>query len=263
MVASLQRHLFWWRVGIALRTGFAALICAVFILITRLSSWMTAPFFAEVLAVLICDGTLGRTVRNLYYTAWGVLEAVLVAIVCRQVFVPSYGPMLVCLVISSFVFAYPNAPLLTKKVALALNGLLYFGFMLEKNRNVIYALQLGGTTMFGGFCAVVAMLLPYPQLAQVEVLDRSVFSGRCFTTLFAMLTEAYCSEGEGEVEKVGSTHVEILAQSAAVNLADMKERCLDLHWEPGGGRFLSATECLVSSFPNLLMHCAVQECRQL
>ena len=85
--------------------------------------------------------------------------------------------MITCLAFTSLFFAYPSYPLLTKKTTLGLNAVIYINWFLTPALGLKYAVQLGGTTVFGAVCAVAAMLLPFPQLARQEVRQRSAYAG--------------------------------------------------------------------------------------
>eukprot|EP00850_Spirogloea_muscicola_P016339 SM000132S26854 [mRNA] locus=s132:9162:16854:+ [translate_table: standard] len=193
---------------------------------------MRAPFFAVVIAVLICDGSAGRVARNAASSSVGAAQAVAVAIAARKAVGHSAVAMLACLAASSLAFAYPAVPLLHKKVALAVSAILYLTFLHDASLGALFAAQVGGTTLIGAGCAVVAMLAPWPKLARTEVWTCRAANARC------SLVAASVAQGPRPL---------IAALESSVLPLDRKHCLLQT-----ATRLAHAAECLAALFATLL-----------
>eukprot|EP00850_Spirogloea_muscicola_P007168 SM000035S13148 [mRNA] locus=s35:804598:812175:+ [translate_table: standard] len=218
---------------------------------------MRAPFFAVVIAVLICDGSAGRVARNAASSSLGAAQAVAVAIAARKVVGHSAVAMLACLAASSLAFAYPAVPLLHKKVALAVSAILYLTFLHNASLGALFAAQVGGTTLVGAGCAVVAMLAPWPKLARTETSTRLAHAAECLAALFATLLDAFgCVAIAGDGAACAAVHANMLAKACAADLAVIKDRMADLRWELVGSAQRARLLQLHDAMDRMLLHCS-------
>eukprot|EP00850_Spirogloea_muscicola_P022569 SM000301S11772 [mRNA] locus=s301:107010:114676:- [translate_table: standard] len=218
---------------------------------------MRAPFFAVVIAVLICDGSVGRVTRNAAASAAGAVQAVAAAIAARKAVGHSAVAMLACLAASSLAFAYPAVLLLHKKVALAVSAILYLTFLHDASLGALFAAQVGGTTLIGAGCAVVAMLAPWPKLARTETATRLAHAAECLAALFATLLDAFgCVAITGDGAACAAVHASMLAKACAADLAVIKDRMADLRWELVGSMQRARVLQLHDAMDSMLLHCS-------
>eukprot|EP00897_Mesotaenium_endlicherianum_P001338 jgi/Mesen1/1231/ME000129S00333 len=258
MITTVYRASFLRKADIALRTGIAALLCAVVISLHATNSWMVSGFFAEVIAILICDATLGRVIRNAWSCLWATVASVGLSVACREALGPSYPAMMGSLAVSCLLFAYPRVHLLGKKVAIALCGILYLQFVHDHSLGPLHAVRLGGVTMVGAVCALVAIVLPLPrpQLASIEVERRAHVAASCCSLLHAALSNAFAAADEGAAGVI-QAHAAMLAHAAEENLAMLRERAGDLEWEVGfRRRHVAALRSFIGTTERLLLYCA-------
>lgn len=236
-----------------MRTGLAALFSIVFTLIPATNEWMAVPFFSVAMAILITDVSLGRCLRNAWIVLCGSVVAMSVATFFRHIFGASVPAMISCLAVVSFIFTYPDFQALGKKIALAVSAILYIQFAGQPDLSLLLPLRLGGNALLGAACAVVAMILPWPQLAVIEVGTCSENLSRAMTALFSTLLEVFCAEDKRTVSSA-RIHARTVANMARSCLADLKERELDLTWELGTLGPLSALQGLIKTMDILIRH---------
>eukprot|EP00850_Spirogloea_muscicola_P017388 SM000149S01323 [mRNA] locus=s149:111:8229:+ [translate_table: standard] len=230
MARSVHWRLFQRRCAVALRTGLAALLAGGLVSLGSLSAWMVVPFFSAVLAILITDATLGKALKNAVLLTWGCLGAALTALLARKILGPSRGAMLSTLAATSFIFSYPDVDVLVKKIALAVGAITYVMFASVQSTPLLFPLRLCATGLAGAACAIVAMLLPIPQLAYVEVKKRLLFAAQCESALLKTLLDAFGADDARALAFI-EMHVKILSKTASSNVVSLKERELDLSWE--------------------------------
>jgi hypothetical protein len=180
----MHEAVFWRsRLAAAMRTAWACLMAGAILQLgsghAAAASWVTFPIFAYVMAVTVVgESTLGKAMQDTAAVATGTLQGVGMGLLVLQLLPPAAGcfsnaAVAVALVAaSSFLITLPSSPhILHKRVALAHSGILYVTAAVQQQRMepLLFPLRLAGTTVVGATCGMLALLLPLPHLAVLQV----------------------------------------------------------------------------------------------
>ncbi|GAQ85891.1 Hypothetical protein KFL_002590190 [Klebsormidium nitens] len=249
-------QVFFRRVRSGLRTAVAALLASVLLLTDEIARNLTIAFFASITAIIVCDSSLGRTLRNCSMVFFAVAVSSLSSIICVELFGRSEPAMILCMTATCALIAYPDIHVIRRKFGLAYTGICFIGFYVYKDISITFPLRFGATALLGTQCAVVAMLLPVPLWATNLVKDRAERAAAAAAALFATQLGAFCGESDARGRAEARTLAGMLRRAVAENLASMKEREEELWWEFAGGKPTAKLKRLIKVFDALLMHSA-------
>lgn len=163
----------------AFRTTFACTIVGLATLFgpKTLNRQVAFPAFSYVTVILIVtDATLGDTFRGCWLALYATLQGVCPAILSLWLIGPARlttSTTAAVVAISAFVVALPeNTHLVSKRIALGQIVIIYvIGFANgAQTEPVMHPVHVAASTALGAVACVLALLLPYPNLASCEVI---------------------------------------------------------------------------------------------
>ncbi|KAL2634015.1 hypothetical protein R1flu_005494 [Riccia fluitans] len=228
------------RLGEALRTGWACLLVSVILeYVPMVKDLMVVSVLSYVIAILVSGPTLGTVLRNALGLLAVVVPSLLSTMVVLQMFKPPISKVtaVVCTGISSFFITYlSNTHLLGRKSALAQVSILYIYAHYESDMNVwTFPLRMMGPDILGASMAIVATLLPFPQLALWEVSRSAKSAERGTSEVFSSAVTAFSA---ADTSSFGSMylHSKILAKASTDIVTGLKAKQVNLGWEIGTSR---------------------------
>eukprot|EP00899_Mesostigma_viride_P006353 jgi/Mesvir1/15719/Mv03298-RA.1 len=247
------RARFYRRVQYALRTGLAAVLGGIFALNDTTAGYLASPLFASVIGLIATNGTLGKTVHATISNSFGCLLSAVSLLICRAVFGVSYGATLGTLIPVCIILAYPNYNQIVKRFALAVAGLIGFGTLFHPEKTeLLYGLKLVLTVLVGNACALVAIVVPWPQLARVQVAKGLDELAAVVSTMHDAMVGAFLSFADKDRATV------LLAQYATAHsmfeqmVEEIREDVAFTQWEPGGWRLKRELSSVVELFESLV-----------
>ena len=182
---SMHEAVFWRsRLTAAMRTAWACFMAGGIIQVgSSHVQWVTFPIFAYVMAVTVVgESTLGKAMQDTVAVCTGTLQGVGMSLVLLQLLPPAncfsnIGVSIALVAATSFLITYPSSShILHKRVALAHSGIIYVTAAVQQQhmQPVLFPLRLGGTTIVGATCGMLALLLPLPHLALLQVTHASL-----------------------------------------------------------------------------------------
>lgn len=175
---SLYGKRFFQRMQVALRSGWACLFAGCVVQFgSPMNHWLAIPFFSLVICLNIIDSSIGAVLRTSVSVVVGMLEAMTAGTLLYLILGTDMSLVLTifCVFVCSFCVAYPTRLVgqeMARKVSLALIGIIFTGAYNGMNDgSLLFLVRLMCTTMFGVFCALLAVCIPVPGLAFWEVLS--------------------------------------------------------------------------------------------
>ncbi|ERN07814.1 hypothetical protein AMTR_s00012p00168110 [Amborella trichopoda] len=166
------------RAASAFRTGWACLMVGTIIRFAEChhKDFLAFPAFAYVTAVMVAgEASLGEALQGAAAAVCGTLQGVGPAMACLWAVGPgklTVWTSTLAVALSAFVVALPNTThIIAKRVAFAQMVIVYVVALIqgESMGAIKYPLHVGISTCVGAAASVLALLLPVPKLAYVEV----------------------------------------------------------------------------------------------
>ncbi|BFI38620.1 hypothetical protein MPTK2_6g90350P [Marchantia polymorpha subsp. ruderalis] len=257
---SLYGKRFFQRMQVALRSGWACLFAGCVVQFgSPMNHWLAIPFFSLVICLNIIDSSIGAVLRTSVSVVVGMLEAMTAGTLLYLILGTDMSLVLTifCVFVCSFCVAYPTRLVgqeMARKVSLALIGIIFTGAYNGMNDgSLLFLVRLMCTTMFGVFCALLAVCIPVPGLAFWEVRDSAKSTVKGASKLYRTLTEAFCAK---EVSKMSSIflHAKFLAKTAAISLEDHNNKLGDAYWELRGLNIIPSLKRMTEGLNVLKLH---------
>jgi hypothetical protein len=232
---SVLSQVFLRRVRSGFRTSIAALLASVLILTPQVSRHLTIAFFASITAIIVCDSSLGRTLRNCSMVLFAVAVSSTSSILGVELFGRSQTAMVLCMTLTAALVAYPDIHVIRRKFGLAYTAICFIGFAVLPGESITFPLRFGVSAVLGTQCAVIAMLLPTPLRATSLVKDRAELAARSLAALLSTQLGAFGNVDARSLAKA-KTQAGMLRRAVLDNVQSMKEREEELWWEFAGGK---------------------------
>ncbi|CAM6118453.1 unnamed protein product [Calypogeia fissa] len=254
------------KILVASRTGLACLIIGSMImyvptkqLLERMLAFTT---YAPTIAISACDNTVGKVVSNIWAIMQVALFVMLETMIILQFFPPPIPPgyMLTAIFISSFIVSLSKRVTITgKKVGLAQISMTFIAANLDPHLDVVWMpLRFLASIFVGATAALLALLIPYPLLATLDVRRLSKSAVTSTSDLLQTVASAFCATDASTSYSI-CLHSKVLSQAASEILSELQVKQNHLQWEMRGCGRRSRFRNLTEGLEKLHLHLAGME----
>ncbi|XP_031275955.1 uncharacterized protein LOC116134422 [Pistacia vera] len=190
------------RLGSALRTILACTIVGCSTLygpepLRRVSSF---PAFSYVTTILIVsDATLGDTLKGCWNALLATVQVMILSILCLQLIGPgrfNNGLAAAVAAVTAFMVALPESThLMAKRIAFGQIVIVCVGTVIHGAETgvVMHPIHVASSTALGAFASVLAMMVPYPNLAYYEIKKTCRLYAENASERLNLLVKAFCA----------------------------------------------------------------------
>ncbi|GAB4860180.1 hypothetical protein Ancab_011657 [Ancistrocladus abbreviatus] len=187
----------------AFRTALACTIVGVVTLYgpAVIRHQVAFPAFSYVTVILIVtNARLGDTLRGCWLSVYATAQGTCPAIFCLWMIGPTRltaSSTALVVAVSAFFVALPEwTHLIAKRIALGQVVIVYvIGYINgEKTKAVMHPVHVAASTAVGVVACVLALLLPYPQLASMEVKQNCKLFAENASERLKLYVKAFCAE---------------------------------------------------------------------
>ncbi|XP_047323404.1 uncharacterized protein LOC124927100 [Impatiens glandulifera] len=215
-----------------------------------LNRHLALPAFSYVTVILIVtDATLGDSMRGCWHAAYATCQGVVPAILALWLIGParlSAGTTAVMVAISAFAVVLPESThLVAKRIALGQIVLVYVIAYINgvDTHPVMHPVHVAASTALGAIACLLALMLPFPSLASLEVRDNCKLLAENVSDRLKLLVKALCADDNSSAQSFIS-QAKYLAISAPKFLNMIKSRQESMQWEKFPVKFLLKPDCM-------------------
>ncbi|KAL0329916.1 UNVERIFIED_CONTAM: hypothetical protein Sradi_4978300 [Sesamum radiatum] len=204
------------------------------------------PAFSYVTVILVVtDATLGDTLRGCWLALYATVQGVCPAILSLWLIGPARltnSTTAVVVAISAFVVVLPeNTHLISKRIALGQIVIVYVIAFINgaKTEPVMHPIHVAASTAVGVVACVLALLLPYPRLACLEVRENCKLYVDNASERLKLLVKAFSADDK-TLPKALISQAKSLNNTGNKLLQMIKSKQESMQWEIIPGKFLKS-----------------------